>query len=124
MFAFWIISPCCRRAEDPDMFLRQEMTRLEQMTVPPDAQILISYCPDREAPAETAHWEFKTEWKSEQYLQWVTPRLSDSFRDLRATESQLTFSRYLDGDMETVKVEAVSEGPRLHVRISLEVYPD
>jgi len=59
-----------------------------------------------------------------QYIRWVDPRLSDRFRVLRITESQLVFSRYLDGDSESVKIEVVSEHPSLHVRVTLEVYPD
>lgn len=106
------------------MPLRQEIARVEQLTVPPGAPILISSGPDQGSTGATAHWEFSTEWSSVQYIRWVDPRLSDRFRALRATEFQLVFSRYLDGDSESVKIEVVSEHPRLNVRVTLEVYPD
>ena len=106
------------------MSLRQEMARVEQLTVPPGAPILTSSGPDRGPTGATAHREFSTESSSVRYIRWVNPRLRDNFRALRETLSQLIFSRYLDGESETIKIEVVSEGPRLQVRVSLEVYPD
>jgi hypothetical protein len=106
------------------MFSKQEITRLKEITILPDAEILASSGPDRGAGSENAGWEFKTEWNSDQYLQWVTPRLSASFQALGGRESDLTFSRYLDGDTETLKIQTIPQGPRLRVRINLEVYAD
>jgi hypothetical protein len=100
------------------------MAKLEEMTMPPGAEILASSGPYRAAGSEKARWEFKTEWSSDRYLRWVTPRLSASFHALGGRESDLTFSRYLDGDTETLKIQPASEGPRLSVRVRLEIYAD
>ena len=124
MFLFLCSSLSCRRADDPGLPLRQEMARVEQLTVPPGDTILVSSGPDLGPTGATAHWEFSTESSSTQYIRWVDPRLRNNFRSLRETASQLIFCRYRDGESETIKVDVVSEGPRLQVRVSLEVYPD
>lgn len=43
------------------MFSKQEITRLKEITILPDAEILASSGPDRGAGSENAGWEFKTE---------------------------------------------------------------
>jgi hypothetical protein len=124
MFLFLCSSPCCHRADDQDLSLRQEMARVEQLTVPPGGAILVSSGPDQGPTGATAHWDVSTESNAVQYMRWVGPRLSDRFRVLRITGSQLVFSRYLDGDSETIKIEVVSEHPRLQVHVTFELYPD
>lgn len=114
----------CHRAEDPEAFLKQEIARLQEITIPPDGEPLVSSAPDHRAGSETANLEFKTEWRSEQYFRWVIPRLSKTFRALGEHNSQLTFSRNLDGDAETVRIQIVSQVPELHIRVTLEIYPD
>lgn len=114
----------CHRAEDPEAFLKQEMTRIQEITIPPGAEMLASSGPEHRDGSMTADWEFRTEWESEVYLRWVTPRLSNSFQTLRSHESQLSFSRRLDGDAEFLTIKFVSETPRLHVRLTFAAYPD
>lgn len=119
-----LLTVSCHQSEDPDVFLKQELTKLQEITIPPDAEVLPSSGPDSVTGSQTTNWEFRTEWRSEQYFRWVAPRLANSFQALGEHDSQLDFSRDLDGDAETVKIKVVSEGTRLRVRVTLEVYPD
>jgi hypothetical protein len=74
--------------------------------------------------SETGPWEFDTKMSRAEHAEWLTGKLRDRFRLASRTDSQLTFSRNLDGDTEGVTVHLVPSGGHLHVRVEVVVSPD
>ena len=72
----------------------------------------------------TAAWEFDTAMSSEDYVRWVSSRLEPAFTPHTNSKSPLYFSRYRDGDEEDIRIDTTSRPGRLHVLVTLEMYPD
>lgn len=114
----------CTRHDDPGAFLRQEAAELQTRTVPPSSEVLVLQGPTQYGSSKTIRWEFDTSWDWTQYKEWVTSKLQPDFGVRRAGESRLVFVKSLEADTEETDIEESSIGVRLHVKITLTIYPN
>src|ERR1043166_420667 len=69
-------------------------------------------------------WSFTTRGRSQDYSKWVRAQLSTRFAELPSSPNRLAFSRHVQGDMQSLVIEAVPRQDSLLVRAALCVYPD
>lgn len=114
----------CQSDRPMDGFLEQHSQELVDFTVPIDSSNMVHGSVQRTTWAEMASWEFDTKMSRAEYAEWVTAKLRDRIRLVSRTDSQLSFSRNLNGDMEAITVHLVPSGGNLHVRVEAVVSPD
>jgi hypothetical protein len=114
----------CRSDRKSDPFLERHSQELVDLTVPIDSSSIARSSVQRTAWAEKASWEFDTKMSRTEYTDWVNGKLEDRFRVASSTESQLSFSRNLDNDTETITVHLAPSGDQLHVRVEAGISPD
>lgn len=114
----------CQSDRPMDGFLKRHSQELVDFTVPINSSSMVRASVQQTTWVETASWEFDTKMSRAEYTEWVTARLRDRFRAASGTDSQLSFSRNLDGDTEAITVRPVPSEGNLHVRVEVVVSPD
>jgi hypothetical protein len=120
----WGSLPSCTSEARPDTYLRQEVTELQERTIPADSHLVSDHPPVIQGWVARASWEFESSLSPATYNLWVTGRLGPDFRMHDAANSPLRFSRYTEGDLEAVYIESASASGTLHVTVKLELHPD
>lgn len=114
----------CHSDRQTDSFLEGQSQELVDWTIPIDSSSVVRGTVQRTSWAETASWEFDTKMSRADYAGWMTEKLRERLRVVSRTDSQLSFSRNLNGDMEAITVHLVPLGGNLHVRVEAVVSPD
>lgn len=114
----------CRSDRQSDTFLEGHSQELVDLTVPIDSSSIVRSSVQRTTWAEKVSWEFDTKMSRAQYTDWVNGKLKDRFRVASSADSQLSFSRNLGNDTESISVHLVPSGGNLHVRVDVVVSPD
>jgi hypothetical protein len=120
----WGYLPSCTPATQPDTYLEREVRELQQRTMPADSHLVRQHSPAIQGWAARADWEFESNYSPDAYFRWVTGRLEPDFRIHETANSPRRFSRYTQGNVETVSIETASASGALHVAIKFELYPD
>lgn len=120
----WSLLPSCGGRQDQDSFLKTETERIKSLTTPNG--LYPANDPDRPIRnhGATSAWEFDTAMSSDAYVRWVSSRLEPAFTPHMNAQVPLYFSRYRDGDEETIQIDTTSRSEKLHVLVTLEIYPD
>jgi hypothetical protein len=114
----------CHSDRQIDPFLETHSQELVDVTVPSGSSSLVRGSIQRRTWSETGFWEFDTKMSRAEYAEWLNGKLRDQFHIANSADSQLSFSRNLDGDAEAVIVHLVPSGDHLHVRVEVAVSPD
>ena len=124
LLALWSLIPSCSGRQDHATFLKTETDYIKNLTIPNGSYPTDD--PDKPLGlyGVTAAWEVDTAMSSEAYVRWVSSRLEPAFTPHTNSQSPLYFSRYLDGDEETIQIDTTSRSEKLHVLVTLEMYPD
>jgi len=120
----WGSLPSCTSEAGPDTYLRQEVTELQERTIPADSHLVSDDPPVIQGWVARASWEFESSLSPATYNLCVTSRRGPDFRMHQAANSPLRFSRYTRGDVEAVYIETVSTSGTIHVTVQVELYPD
>lgn len=124
VFSAWMILPSCTPKIDSDKYLQQEASDLQQRTLPSDSRLVNQHPLTHQESGASASWEFDSNYAPDAYNRWVTSRLLPDFQPRETASSRLRFSKYAQGDVETLSVETASSSGTLHVTVKLEIYPD
>ena len=114
----------CRSDRESDTFLEGHSQELADLTVPIDSSSIVRSRVQRTAWGERVSWGFDTKMTPAEYTDWVKGKLRDGFHVASRTESELSFSRDLGNDTESITVHLVPSGDDLHVRVEVVVSPD
>jgi hypothetical protein len=74
------------------------------LTVPIDSSNVVRSSVQRTEWSETVSWDFDTKMSRQEYAEWLEGKLRDRFRAASRADSQLNFTRNLDGDTEDLTV--------------------
>jgi hypothetical protein len=107
-----------------DEFVLRETADLRRRTIPPNADVLRAGDLARRPYAVEASWDFQTQLDWAEYAKSVEAKLSAGYRCTGATADALVFSRHQSGDAVCVRVERLSDGPPLRVRVIYQGQPD
>lgn len=113
----------CAGPRDPEASLREHVEELKSRTVPSGAKVIGSSEPKVGEWSAIAKWEFETDWSEAEYRRWVVAQLHGEFGDPKVIESRVVFLGHFNGDTESVSAETISGPAKLHVRVSLKIYP-
>jgi len=100
------------------------MPRNPQQTAPSDASVTETAAIASKGQSVSAEWEFDTSQTRRDYLDWVTHRLQPSYALESSAESSLIFGKHLEGDYESLKIEATPTKESLHVKVTYVIFPD
>jgi hypothetical protein len=114
----------CHSDTQSDGFLERHSQELVDLTVPIDFSSIVRSSVQRTTWGEKASWEFDTKMSRAEYADWINGKLKDRFRVASGTDSQLSYSRNLDGDTEAITVHLVPSGDHLHIRVEAGISPD
>ena len=114
----------CRSDRQSDTFLERHSQELVGLTVPIDSSSIVRRSVQRTAWGEKASWEFDTKMSRAEYVDWINGKLKDRFRLASGTDSQLSYSRNLDGDTEALTVHLVPSGDHFHIRVEAGISPN
>ena len=117
-------SVSCRSDRQSDTFLEGHSRELVDLTAPIDSSSIVRSSVQRTTWAEKVSWEFDTKMNRAEYTDWVNGKLKDKFRVASGADSQLSFSRNLGNDTESITVHFVPSGDHFHVRVEVVVSPD
>ena len=117
-------SVSCRSDRQRDTFLEGHSQELVDLTVPIDSSGMVRSSVQRTTWAEKVSWEFDTKMSRTEYTDWVNGKLKDKFRVASSADSQLSFSRNLGNDTESITLHLVPSGDHLHVRVEAGISPD
>lgn len=120
----WGSLPSCTSEARSDTYLRQEVTELQERTIPADSHLVSDHPPVIQGWVARASWEFESSLSPATYTLWVTSRLEPEFRMHQAANSPRRFSRYTQGDVEAVSIETASTSGTIHVAVKVELCPD
>jgi hypothetical protein len=120
----WIALPSCAPKIDPDTYLQQEVSEVQQRTEPAHSHLVNQHPLSLQGWGASASWEFESNYSPDAYNRWVTSRLRPDFHVRETEDPPLRFSKYAHGDEETLSVETASSSGALHVTLKLEMYPD
>lgn len=124
LLASWSILPSCRGRQGQGSFLKEETDYMKNLTTP-NGSYLANDHDKRIGPfGSTAAWEFDTPMSSEAYIRWVSLRLGPSFTPRANPQPPFIFSRYRDGEKEIIRIDTTSRSGKLHVLVTLDLYPD
>lgn len=120
------LSTCvsCRSDRQSDTFLERHWQELVDLTVPIDSSSIVRRSVERTTWAEKVLWEFDTKMSRAEYTDWVSGKLKDRFRMTSSADSQLSYSRSLGNDTESITMHLVPSGDYVHVRVEVVVSPD
>ena len=114
----------CRSDRQSDTFLEGHSQELVDLTVPIDSSNIVRSSVQRTTWAEKVSWEFDTKMSRAEYTDWVSGKLKDKFHVGSSADSQLSFSRNLGNDTESITAHLVPSGDHLHVRVEAGITPD
>jgi len=120
----WSLLPSCRGRQDEGSFLKTETDNVKNLTTPNGSYPADG--PDKPSGpyGAGAAWEFDTAMSSEAYNRWVSSRLEPAFTPRANSQSPSLFSRYRDGDEEIIRIDTTPRSGKLHVLVTLDMYPD
>ncbi len=119
-----ILLPACGREQDPGTSFRTEIDKVQNLTIPDASYPANSHERRTGRYGAGVAWEFDTAMSSDAYIHWVSSRLVPQFTAHTNSQSAWFFSRYRDGDEETIRIETTPRSGRLHVLVTLDFYPD
>ncbi len=124
VLSVWATLPGCTPMIGSDTWLQQEASDLQQRTTPSGSHLLDQHPITRGEWGASASWEIESHDSPDIYKDWVTSRLRPDFQVRPTANSGLRFSKYVQGDVETLSLETASPSGTLHVAVKLEIYPD
>ena len=108
--AIAVVLGCCAGRTDPTV------AGAVERTVP--ARVQRPYVSsEHKGQSVTAEWHFETEGTVEEYTEWVSGRLNPQFTKMAAANQVMVFSRHLDGDLHTIRIEAHLEDGKVRVHV-------
>ena len=110
-----VVLACSGGTKDPTVALAVERTVPARVPRP-----YISS--EHNGQSVTAEWRFETEGTVEEYTEWVSGRLNSQFTKTAANHV-VVFSRHLDGDLHTVRIEAHLEDGKVRVHVIFRAIP-
>ena len=114
----------CEIDPGPDTPLPRKLKRLQELTIPPGAQLMDEHPPTIQGWIARANWEFEINHSADAYYGWVAEKLRSSFQAYSAPSSPRRFRRYDHGDVETLSIVTSASDGKLRVMVTLGVYPD
>lgn len=114
----------CRSQHDRNEDVPREMEAMERKIVPPEAQVLARSGPVQNDWSLTATWDIETKMDRVEYSKWVTSQLVPEFKIVRVDESQLTFSKQVDGDMNSIECKFTQMDEQFRVQVAFSARPD
>lgn len=120
----WSLLPSCGGRQDEGGFVKREIEDIKSLTIPDG-----TYPPDGSAKPSglygvEAVWEFDTPMSSEAYIRWVSSRLEPAFTPRTNSQPPFLFSKYCGGDEEIIQIVTTLRSEKLHVLVTLDMYPD
>jgi hypothetical protein len=114
--AIAVVLACCGGKNDPAVAVAVERT------VP--ARVQRPYVSsERKGQSLTAEWRFESEGTVEDYTEWVSRRLNSEFTKMAVANGIMVFSRHLDGDSQTIRIEAHLEDRKVRVHVIFQAIP-
>lgn len=114
----------CSNNSSSSSYLSERIEDLKKQTAPSDASVTETAGIASKGQSVTAAWEFDTSQTRRDYLEWVTHRLQPGYALESSGESRLVFGKHLEGDYESVKIEATPTKQSLHVKVTYVILPD
>jgi len=114
----------CHSSSDVTASLEGGADAIKAWIVPPGSTALVQTGPVRGKWDVRWELEFETVWDWETYKKWVRSQLEPEFRLLKQNETQLTFSRPLNGDAQAVIITRLEGSSRARIQVSVTNYPD
>jgi hypothetical protein len=117
-------APACNERVESGVKVADEARRLQRATTPPKANIIAREPPER-TPMRVVHeWTVATALAWSDYLEAVTPALSESYVCAASGPDRVACSRSLPGDRFLLELlsRSSSDGPRVVARF--EARPD
>lgn len=102
----------------------QLVREIASRTVPPQATQLTAVRADVRPCVIGQEWSFVTGLDPARYRQWVGSRVSGGFKQLPSSGERLIFSRYDQGDANSLTIESGPSRDGTRVRVHLCVFPD
>ena len=124
MLSAWGTLMSCTSETSPGTHLQQELDRLKKRTVPPDSRLIDQHLPAIQGWVARADWEFQTNYGADTYNEWVDDQLRPEFQIHEGASSPTQFSKYDQGDVETLSVAMTPSAGMLQVTVKLQIYPD
>ena len=117
---------CCQSCGENTSqgYLASHSDELVILIVPNDASKVIKSEIQHTLWSDALHWEFDLDQEPQQYVEWLTDRLSGDFRMVRSSGHSLMFAKGIDGDTESIAVRINSGHQTLHVRVDVKVVAD
>jgi hypothetical protein len=120
----WIALPSCAPKIDSDTYLQEEVSQVQQRTLPPGSRLVNQHPLTLQELGAYASWELDSNYAPDAYIRWLTSGLRPDFQVCATANSRLQFSKYVHGDEETLSLETASYSGTLRVAVKLEIYPD
>lgn len=115
--------PILRRKHFPRN-LASHSDELVILTVPNDASKVIKREIQHTPLSDALYWEFDLDQEPQQYVEWLTDKLSGDFKRVRSSGDCLLFAKGIDGDTESIAVRINRGHQKLHVRVDVKVVAD
>ena len=113
----------CQKPSGPSAQMNQAILQLESRVMPPGFRVISRSEPTLNKITFRAEWEFETDWSKERYEAWVKNELSSDFKSL-AKPSGLLFTRYNDGEAQSIEIASGAKNGKLRVHAIFLSYPD
>ena len=114
----------CGGRGDGQPFVRLKANSLQIRTTPPGSSVSGIFGPALDGESMVTRWEFDIAWDSAKYLLWVTSQLEAEFKVVNAGDSRLVFAGYSDGDAINLDIKVTDSARKMHVSVTLVMYPD
>jgi hypothetical protein len=121
-----IITLCvsCSNNQSSSSYVTERVEDLKKQTAPSDASVTETAGIASKGQSVSAVWEFDTTQTRRDYLDWVTHRLQPSYALESSGESSLIFGKHLEGDYESVTIQATTTKESLRVKVAYVIFPD
>jgi hypothetical protein len=108
---------------DPDARLRASVRDLQAQTNPPGATLIAVSPITRDAWSVHATWEIEAAMPWQEYTERLSGRLH-GFQHHLEGDGRVIFVKSLPDDTYTLRIEAVSIGPPLRIRVAFQASPE
>jgi len=121
-----LIAFCVSCSNEPatSYYVREQVEYLKRQTAPSDASVRETAGIAPKGQSVSAQWEFDTFQARGDYLDWATRRLRSNYVLESSDEARRIFGQHLEGDYESVTIQATSTTESLHVKVTYVVFPD
>ena len=118
--SLWSCYACGRPVGTSDYATRLAAD-VERRTMPPGASSVSRARSEMKPCVIRTRWTFATLWDRARYGEWVKAQLLPEFSEVG---DDLTFSRHVNGDGQSIVIETRPEQDSLRVQVTLCAYPD